>query len=78
VSVQPVISKSADSVAEEDRSRDNETDFGVSSRRDQGVRLIWELRIFRHEKDSTVSGRGAQVSASPGRTAEAAVSTFAC
>lgn len=49
MSMQPVIAESAQGVTEKDRCRNDETDFRVARRRDEGVgfrRMIW---IFWHD-----------------------------
>jgi len=72
MSVQPVIEESAECVAQEDGGRNDETDLGVTSCGDQGVRFRRTIWIFGHDKgDSTLRARGGFRAAPEGETDKA-------
>jgi len=47
IGVQPVVSKPAQSVAQENRRRNNKADLGVASRGDEAIGLNRSVQIFR-------------------------------
>ncbi len=54
VRMQPIIGKSAKSVAEENGSRNDKTDLGIASRSDEAIGLGGAIWIFRHDGDNLI------------------------